>query len=128
MAIDEKSIHQAQDAQFIKFYEATFAAGATRATPVNLDGRAPVLLYMPAAYSQTQGLTLRVQLSTGGTTYSPLWNAGTAYTVAVQRSQAVRVDPEVFWGVNYIRLHSTEPRGTASTQHASTVTIVARLL
>jgi hypothetical protein len=127
MAIEEKSVHQAATDQYIKVYPVTFAAGSTRSSTKYLDGRAPVLLYM-GTVSKTQGKTLRVYVSTGGNTYSQLWSAGTAYTVAVDAGQAVRVDPEVFWGVHYIRLHSTEPRGTASTQHAATIDIVARLI
>jgi hypothetical protein len=127
MAIEEKSVHQAATDQYIKVYPVTFAAAATRTNTKYLDGRAPVLLYV-GTVSKTQGQTLRVYVSTGGTTYSQLWSAGTAVTVAVQPSQAVRVDPQLFWGVHYIRLAATEPRGTASTQHAATIDIVARLI
>jgi hypothetical protein len=128
MAIEEKSVHQQAGDQYVKAYEATFAAGTTRATAVNLDGRAPIRIIMDSAYSKTAGPTLRVQLSTNGTTFSPLWVNGTAYTVAVKPSQSVRIDPTLFWGVQHIRLLSTLARGTASTQHASVVTIIARLI
>jgi len=126
--IKNKAIHEFGDEHYIDVFGLAFAAGATRSGAANLDGRAPVMIYVPAQYSATQGLTLRIQVSTGGTTYYPLWNAGTAVTVAVAPSQAVRIDPTLMWGMHRIRLHSTEPRGTASTQHACTISLIARLI
>lgn len=126
MAIDEKSIHQYADEAYIETYESTFVTAGTRGSAVNLDGKAPIRLIMPSTWINTQSTLLHVQLSTGGSTYTELWSAGTAYTVSVAKSKAVRLDPDQFGGVTYLRLISTLARGTAATQHAGVVTIVAR--
>ena len=128
MAIEEKSVHQRATDSYIKAFTTVFATGGTRGTPVDLDGRTPVRIHMPSTWINTQSTLLHIQLSTGGTTYQDMWSANTAYTVAVAKSKAVVLDTSKFWGVNYIRLHSTLARGTAATQHYGVVTIIARVI
>jgi hypothetical protein len=123
-----KSVHQAADDQYAAIYTGAIVATGTRTGALFLNGRAPIRLIMPALWAATAA-QVRVQLSEDGVSYLPLWAAGTAYTVAVQKSQAVRIDPETFGGVAYIRLVGTTAKGTAAAQStAVTVGIVARLI
>ena len=129
MPVDrDKSLHQMADDQYIRYSTTSFATGGTRSGGVTLDGRAPIGLIMPSSWINTQSTLLRIQVSTGGTTYFPMWAQNTAYTVGVRKSQYVQVDPNDFHGVEWIRLHSTMTRGTAATQHHADVTIISRLL
>jgi hypothetical protein len=123
-----KTVHQAADAQFIKVYDSAYVATATQGTAVDLEGRAPLRLLMPAGWASTS-VIVHVDISDDGTTYRELWSAGTAYTVAVKKSQAVRVDPNIFGGCRYVRLVGTTARGTAFAQGTQGVVgIVARLI
>ena len=123
-----KSVHQAADDQYIDVYSSAIVKDGTQCAAVNLDGRSPVRLLMSAGWATTAAL-VHFDMSDDGVTYRELWSAGTAYTVAVKASQAVRVDPEVFWGVNYIRLLGTQAKGTAAAQTTQGVVgIVARLI
>ena len=123
-----KSVHQAADDRYIDVYASAYVATGTQCAAVDLDGRAPVRLLMPAGWAGTAPV-VRVDVSDDGTTYRELWSAGTAYTVAVKASQAVRVDPETFWGCRWIRLVGTSAKGTAVAQTTQgSVGIVARLI
>ena len=123
-----KSVHQAADDSYIDVFASAVVKNGTQCAAVDLDGRAPVRLLMPAGWAGTAAI-VHVDLSDDGTTYRELWNAGTAYTVAVKASQAVRVDPWVFGGCRYVRLVGTTAKGTAAAQSTQgTVGIVARLL
>ena len=123
-----KTQHQAADDSYIDIYSSAFIKTGTQCAAVDLGGRCPVRLLMPAEWSTTAAI-VHVDLSDDGTTYSELWSAGTAYTVAVQPSQAVRLDPYIFTGCRYIRLVGTLARGTAEAQSThGVVGIVARLL
>jgi len=123
-----KSVHQMADDQYIDVYSAAIVKTGTQCAAVNLDGRSPVRLLMPAGWATTAAI-LHVDMSDDGVTYRELWSAGTAYTVAVKASQAVRVDPQMFGGVNYIRLLGTQVRGTAVAQSTQGIVgIVARLI
>lgn len=103
-------------------------ATGTQSTTANLDGKSPIRLLVGAGWSSTATI-VHIDISDDGTTYYPLWASGTAYTVAVQESQAVSVDPTKFWGVGYIRLIGTLARGTAEAQStACSVGIVTRLI
>ena len=125
---DFKSAHQMADDQYIDVYSSAIVKTGTQCTAVNLDGRSPIRLLMPAGWATTAAL-VHFDMSDDGVTYRELWSAGTAYTVAVKASQAVRVDPEVFWGTNYIRLLGTQAKGTAVAQNTQGVVgIVARLI
>ncbi|MCK9357092.1 MAG: hypothetical protein M0R22_08140 [Dehalococcoidia bacterium] len=123
-----KTVHQAADAQFLKIYDSAYIATATQGTAVDLEGRSPIRLLMPAGWETTAAI-VHIDVSDDGTNYYELWSAGTAYTVAVKKSVAVRVDPEVFWGCQWIRLVGTRARGTAEAQATQgTIGIVARLI
>jgi len=125
---DFKSAHEVADASFVDTYNSAFIATGTQCAAVDLGGRCPVRLLMPAEWSTTAAI-VHVDLSDDGTTYRELWSAGTAYTVAVQPSRAVRLDPYIFTGCRYIRLVGTLARGTAEAQSThGVVGIVGRLL
>jgi hypothetical protein len=107
---------------------ATIVKNGTQSDGAFLDGRAPIRLIMPAGFKSTSAI-VKFRTSEDGVTYAPFWSAGTAYTVAVQKSQAVRVDPTAFWGVGYIKLSGTQARGTAVTQGTiCPISVVARLI
>lgn len=123
-----KSVHQEAEDQYIKVFTATVVKNGTQSSAVNLEGRAPIRLNMNAGWKGTSPVVKFQVRETSGAGYLPLWSGGTAYTVAVKKSQAVRVDPTIFSGVNYIKLSSTTARGTAVTQGTiAPIGIVARL-
>lgn len=125
---DFKTVHQAADAQFLKVYDSAYVATGTQSAAVDLEGRSPIRLLMPTGWETTSTI-VHIDVSDDGTNYYELWSAGTAYTVAVKKSVAVRVDPAVFWGCQYIRLIGTTARGTAFAQGTQGVVgIVARLI
>ena len=128
MAIEEKSVHQAAGDQYITTYSATFAATGTRSTVVNLDGRSPIRLSMPAGWAGTSA-HVRVYLSEDGTTYKPLYDRyNVAYSVTAVASRTYILPPSDMAGATYIRLLGTTALGTAAAQTtAGVVTIVARL-
>ena len=126
--MDFKTQHQAADDSYVDIYSSAIIKNGTQCAAVDLDGRAPLRLLMPAGWAGSAAI-VHVDLSDDGTTYRELWSAGTAYTVAVSASQAVRVDPWIFGGCRYVRLVGTRARGTAAGQTTQgTVGIVARLL
>ena len=123
-----KTQHQAADSQYIDIYDSAYIATGTQCAAVDLDGRSPIRLLMPTGW-ETTSVIVHIDVSDDGVTYHELWSAGTAYTVAVKKSVAVRVDPEVFWGCRWVRLVGTTARGTAEAQAThGTVGIVARLI
>ena len=123
-----KTQHQAADDQYIDIFSAPIVATGTRTASVDLDGRAPIRLLMPAGWATTAAI-VHFDISDDGTTYYRLWSAGTAYTVTTVKSKASPVDPEKFWGCKYLRLVGTRARGTAEAQTtACVVGIVARLI
>jgi len=128
MTLDFKTQHEAADDQYATVKTVSIIATGTQSTVAHLDGKAPIRLLMPADWSST-AVVVHVDVSEDGTTFLPLWDSGTAYTVAVQASQAVAVDPAKFWGVGYIRLLGTTAKGTAVAQTtACEVSVVSRLI
>lgn len=128
MAIEEKSIHQAATDQYTKVYTATFAATGTRSSVVNLDGRSPIRISMPAGWTGTAA-HVRVYLSEDDVTYKPLYDRyNVAYSVTAVASRTYVLPPSDMAGVQYIRLLSATALGTASAQTtACAVNIIARL-
>ena len=108
-------------------YVLPFAAASTRGT-IEIGGLAPIRLLVGSKWASTAPI-VHVQVSEDGTTYYPLWAAGTAYTVAVRAGKASVVDPTKFYGVGYIRLVGTTAKGTATAQSTGvSVGVVARLI
>ena len=117
------------DAVFIGTAGSAFAALATRGGVVNLDGKVPVRLLVPAKWATT-AVRVRVRLSQDGTTYYPLYDdIGAEKAIVVSTGRAVALDPAVFCGVTYLQLRGTQATGTAAAQStACRVTVIARLV
>jgi len=128
MTLDFKTQHEAADDQYATVKTVSIIATGTQSTVARLDGQSPIRLLMPAGWSST-AVVVHVDVSEDGTSFLPLWDGGTAYTVAVEASQAVAVDPTKLWGVGYIRLLGTTAKGTAVAQTtACSVSVVTRLI
>lgn len=122
-----RSINEATNERYAQIITASIAEAGTQSGAADLHGLAPIRLIMPSAWKSTAAI-VKFNVSDDGENYYPFWSAGTAVTVAVKKSQAVRVDPELFWGVGYIKLTGTQAKGTAVTHPAVDIKIMARLI
>lgn len=83
----------------------TIASSGTTSTSLLMErNRVPLAIVTPAALT---GTTIKFQASVDdGATFVPLYNEGTEYSVTVNTSRFVALNPNVFQGVVLLRLVS----------------------
>lgn len=82
---------------------AAIASGQSLSAPVNLGGRIPVGVYMPASWTAA-GLSF--QASPDGSTWYDVHEPGGEVTVAASPGIYVSFDPLPFYGVNFLKIRS----------------------
>lgn len=101
--------------QAIDAIDVTIESSGTTSSAATLYGRGNlVALETPSALT---GTSFTFQASTDGSTYVPVYNEGTQYSVTVGTSRFVSLDPAVFAGVKYVKVvsGSTEAAGRTIT-------------
>lgn len=98
----------------------TIANGATTSAAVTLDRQRTLLgFFTPAALTGTT-FTFSASIDADGTSYMPVYNAGTEYSVTVGTSRYVSINTEVFHGIKLFKIIS------GSSEAASrTITVVS---
>ena len=82
----------------------TIASAGTTSTSLTMSrGRVPVAVLTPSALS---GTSFTFQASVDGTNFYDLYNGSSAYSVTVAASRYIALNPDVFQGVQYIRIVS----------------------
>lgn len=105
-------------AKNIAYQTVTIAGSGTTSTSITAEGnRMPIAIVVPSAFSGTT-LTLNASID-NGSTFQPIYNAGTAYTVNVGTSRYVALNRDVMDGVRIFQIVSS-----ASETAARTVTII----
>lgn len=85
---------------------ATIANTGSLSAAIQLGGRVPVGLIMPAAWTAA---SLTFQVSVDGSTYVDLYslaNPSAEYTLTVSTSRAIPLDAAVFAGAAYLKVRS----------------------
>lgn len=91
----------------------TISSGGANSDALNLGGRVPTGLYMPATWTAAD---ITFELSGGAVTWFPVYLAdGTQYTATVAASRFVSLTPEYFMGGKFIRLVSSVNQGADRT-------------
>lgn len=103
--------------QAIDAVDVTIESSGTTSSAANVYGKGNVVaVETPSALT---GTSFTFEASTDGSTYVPLYNEGTQYSVTVGTSRYVALDPAVFAGVKWVKVVS------GSSEAASrTITIV----
>ena len=82
----------------------TIASSGTTSTALTLQGgRVPLAIVTPSALT---GTAFTFQASTDGTNFFNLYNEATQYSVAVNTSRYIALNPDVFQAIRYIRIVS----------------------
>jgi hypothetical protein len=82
----------------------TIASSGTTSTALTLQGgRVPIAIVTPSALT---GTAFTFQASTDGTNFFNLYNEATQYSVAVNISRYIALNPDVFQAIRYIRIVS----------------------
>lgn len=82
----------------------TIASSGTTSTALTLQGgRVPIAIVTPSALT---GTAFTFQASTDGTNFFNLYNEATQYSVAVNVSRYIALNPDVFQAIRYIRIVS----------------------
>lgn len=84
--------------------EVTIEAGQSLSEGINLLGRIPTLLHMPASFSGAT-ITFQAAASNGGT-YQDVYLDGAEYSIAVAAGQAVLINPAPILGLRFIKIRS----------------------
>lgn len=90
------------------------ANGATTSTAITLPSNKRLMaIQTPSALT---GTTFTFESSSnGGTTYVPVYNESTAYSVTVSTSRHIRLNGEVFDGCAVVRIVSGSAEGASRT-------------
>lgn len=94
---------------------AVIASSGTTSTSVIMErNRVPLAIVTPAALTGTT-IKFQVALSSDATTFYPLYDEGTEYSVTVSTSRYVALNPDVFQGVSVMRLVSGSSEAASRT-------------
>ena len=96
------------------FAPTTIAISTTTSAAIATGGLSLVGVQLPAAFT---GTTLTFQISFDGVTYQPVYTStsGTALSYTVAAGHYVAVNPQDFYGANYIKLISGSSEAAART-------------
>ena len=93
---------------------ATIAISTTTSAAIQMQGLSLVGIQLPAAFT---GTALTFQVSVDGVTYQPLYTStsGTALSYTVAAGHYVAINPQDFYGANYIKIISGSSEAAART-------------
>lgn len=103
-------------ARLLSVSNVTIANGATTSTALSMDlDRIPVAIITPAAMTSTS-LTFEAS-DDDGTTWRPVFNEGTQYSVTISASQSRQIGlaRQPFEGVRLVRIIAGSTEGAART-------------
>jgi len=105
---------------------ATIANGASLSGALDLDGRTPVALLMPAAWTAAD-VTFQESFD-NSTFYNVFTTAGGELTLTVDVDQAIIIDPVNLAGARYLKVRSGTAAAAQNQGAARTIGVVVREL
>ena len=92
--------------------QTTIAASGTTSAAINMNGLSLVGIFIPAAFT---GTTLTFTGSPDAATYYPVKNSSGAVSYTVTTSEYIAINPQDFYGLQYIKIVSGSTEGSART-------------
>jgi hypothetical protein len=81
----------------------TIASGQQASSVIHTKGNSLCGILMPAAFT---GTALTFLASVDGTNFFPIYNANGALSYSVAQGQYVAINPQDFYGVQYLKIQS----------------------